>query len=124
MTAEPEKIETMITARADTPPDKTELHTERGGEHLHVVVRAMTPLAQVAVRFARTYIQGLIGFLLLGLASASTLANVGVVVQPGDFLSALKVAAGLALAPAVISLLQNLAELLARVDEKYPMARA
>lgn len=127
MTAEPERIHTAVIARADTPEDGTELHTDatdEQGHHVHVVVAAMSPFLAVLVRFARTYLQGLIGFLLLGIAAAPVAAGLGVVLPPGDFFAAVKAAAGLALAPAVISLLQNLVELLGKLDEKFPRLRA
>jgi hypothetical protein len=101
--------------------------TERSGETLHrsqVILEAMTPFAQVLVRSARTYVQCVLGFLPLALIGQPALEKVGVIIPPGSFLDALGSAAGLALAPTVISFLQNLLEILARFDEKFPKARA
>jgi hypothetical protein len=123
MTTNPEPINTLVTERDDAPADGTRLTTTDTRE-ADVIIRAMTPFAQVLVRFARTYLQGLVGFLLLGLAAKPTLEGLGVAVPVDDFFTALKVAAGLALAPAVIALLQNLIELLAKLDEKFPKMRA
>ncbi len=115
-------IPMVVTERSNAPKDGTVIETP--GRRPNIVIQAMTPFAQVAVRGARTYLQGLVGFLLLGLAAKPVLANLGVVIPPGDFLEAFKVAAGLALAPTVISLLQNLAELFGRLDESFPKLRA
>jgi hypothetical protein len=81
----------------------------------------MTPVVQVIVRGLRTYVQALVGFLLLGLGGG--LDNIGGV-QSSVFIVQLKIAASLALAPAVIAVLQNSAELLAKLDERMPKARA
>lgn len=103
----------IVTKRSDDPskPDS-------------ILIQTMSPFAQVLVRAARTYLQALVGFLLLALAGRSTLEAVGVVVAPGDFVSALTTAAGLALAPTVIAFAQNLIEILGRLDEKFPKTRA
>jgi hypothetical protein len=111
---------TIITAREERPTD-TAVSTPTGH---NVILEAMAPWAQVLVRFVRSFLQGLVAFLLLGLAAKPTMEGLGVVVPPGDFIEALKVAAGLALAPSVISLIQNAIELLARVDERFPKLRA
>lgn len=112
----------MITNRSDAPEDGTVIITPRGVPN--VVILLMSPLAQVAVRGLRTYAQSTLGFLILGVAARPVAESLGVVIPPGDFLMALKVAAGLALAPTVVSLLQNSAELLAQVDSMFPRSRA
>lgn len=116
------EIQAIVTAREDAPADGTVVVTPPGQPN--VILKAMTPVAQVLVRFSRTYLQGLVGFLLLSLAAKPVAAGLGVVVPVGDFWGAVQVAAGLALAPAVISLLQNLVELLAKLDESFPKLRA
>jgi hypothetical protein len=116
-------IRTIVTAREDTTlPSGTTVTSGVPGQT--VILQMMAPWAQVLVRFVRSYLQGLVGFLLLALAAKPTLAGLGVVIPPGDFLSALEVAAGLALAPSVVSLLQNTIELLGKLDEKFPKLRA
>lgn len=112
----------VVTERDTSPPDCQIARTDMTQKNLLVVT--MTPLAQALVRFARTYLQGLVGFLLVALAAKPVLATVGVVILPGDFLDALKTAAGLAVAPAVISLLQNFIEILTLLDETHPKLRA
>lgn len=120
MTVDP--IQTLVTDRADAPSDGTIVSTP--GQRPDLVIKLMTPIAQVLVRAARTYVQGLIGFLVLGVAAKPLAEGLGVVIPPGDFWAAFQVAAGLATAPTVISLLQNVAELLGRVDALFPQFRA
>jgi hypothetical protein len=50
--------------------------------------------------------------------------NVGVMLPPLDAWHILVGAAGLALFPTLISIIQNFIELLARLDETFPKARA
>lgn len=112
-------VPVLTTDRAGAPADGTIIETPPGRSDL--IIKVMTPFAQVAVRGLRTYVQALVGFLLLALGGG--LDNVGGV-QSSVFLVQLKVAASLALAPAVIAVLQNAAELLAHLDESMPKARA
>jgi hypothetical protein len=115
-------VRMMVTDRVGAPPNGTTIETPAGRPN--IVIQLMTPIAQVLVRGVRTYVQGVIGFLLLGLAARPVMENLGVVVPPGDFVEAVKVAGGLALAPAAISLLQNTAELLGKLDAMFPKLRA
>jgi hypothetical protein len=112
-------VPVLTTERAGAPADGTVIETPPGRADL--IIRVMTPFAQVAVRGLRTYVQALVGFLLLSLGGG--LDNIGGV-QSSVFLVQLKIAASLALAPAVIAVLQNSAELLAKLDESMPKARA
>jgi hypothetical protein len=113
----------LVTERGiESPPDKTTVVTPPGMPN--VLIRTMTPLAQVLVRALRTFLQSLVGFLIVVMAGRTIIDNVGVMIPATDFLDALKIAASLAVAPTVISFIQNLIELLARVDESFPKARA
>lgn len=122
VTVVPGPVTTIVTAREDAPRDGTLVRTP--GDRPDIIIKVMTPLLQVVVRGLRTYVQGLIGFLLLGLAGRPALEGLGVVIPPGDFLDALRLAGGLAFAPTVISVLQNLGELLLRLDQSLPKWRA
>jgi hypothetical protein len=115
-------IPMVVTARDENPRDQTVLVTP--GTRPNILVQTMTPVAQVLVRGARTFLQSLVGFLLVVMAGRTIIDNVGVMIPAVDFLDALKIAASLAVAPTVISLLQNLVELLSRLDEVFPKARA
>lgn len=69
---------------------------------------------QALVRTVRTYLQGLVGFLMAGGTGAAD--AVGVPLPAHDFLALLGVSAGLAVAPAIIALLQNAVELLSKLE--------
>lgn len=112
----------ISTSRDGSPVDGTVVRTPPGEPN--IVIKTMTPLAQVLVRGLRTYLQGVVGFLLLTLASRPTAEALGIVVPPGDFWEAFQIAAGLAVAPTVISLLHNTVELLGHLDNLFPKARA
>jgi len=104
---------TVITARADVSTDH---------QLSKVVIVLMPPLRIIAVRASRVYLQTLLG--LLGAFGLGAAADLGVTMAPGTFWHTLMTCAGLALAPAVMSILQNTAELLARVDTNLPQMRA
>jgi hypothetical protein len=112
-------VPVLTTERAGAPADGTVIITPAGRADL--IIKTMTPVVQVIVRGLRTDVQALVGFLLLGLGGG--LDNIGGV-QSSVFIVQLKIAASLALAPAVIAVLQNSAELLAKLDERMPKARA
>lgn len=74
----------------------------------------------VGVRALRVYLQGLVGFLTAN-TSGATEAITGM--PMGDFGHQLVMAMSLAVAPAVLSLLMNVTELLARLDQTNPRMR-
>lgn len=115
-------VSVMSTSRAGSPAEGTVIETEPGQPD--IILTVMTPLAQVAVRGLRTYIQCLVGFLLLNVAAHPVAESLGVMIPPGDFWQAFMTAAGLAVAPTVIAVLQNSAELLGHLDNLLPKARA
>ena len=104
---------TIVTARADTLTD----------HHLAaVVIVVMAPLKIIAVRALRVYLQTLIG--LLGAFGIGVASEVGVTMTAGNFWHTLVACGSLALAPAIMSILQNTLELLAKVDATLPQVRA
>lgn len=91
--------------------------TPSGIPNVRVVV--VSAVRVVVVRACRTYIQCLIGFLgatVAGVIPTDPLA-------PQDAWVKLATAAGLALYPAAISALQNILELLGKMDVKEPELR-
>ena len=120
--AKEETIKTVVTDRGagEGPKDKSILHTPSGQANVEIVSLSVT--AQVGIRVLRTYLQGLVGFLLA--AGTGAAAAVGVNMPVGDFGSLLVQSASLAVAPAVIGALQNIIELLARMDTSAPQLRA
>lgn len=113
----PEDIKVLVTNRAESPTKDTILATP-GPEQSNVEVVTMTWWQIVLVRVARTYLQALIGFLGYSMVSDSFDA-VAAQVFGNKFIAA----AGFSLAPAVMSLLHNAAELLAQLDTKAPKIR-
>jgi hypothetical protein len=76
----------------------------------------------VLVRAVRTYLQALVGFLVVGFA-AGLIPFVDNPIAATDFVHKLGGAASLAVAPAVISILQNAIELLGKLDVHNPRLR-
>jgi hypothetical protein len=117
----PNPTAVVVTDRPGAPQEGSTLQVP-GRDTPNIVVSLMTPLAQILVRGLRTYLQSLVGLLLVMLAAPAT----GIVgpTDPRTFADTLQLAAGLALAPAVVSVLQNFAELLGQWDAKFPRLRA
>lgn len=108
-----EETRTVVTERAEMVTDK---------QASNVAVVLMLPIRIVLVRAARVYLQTLIG--LLGAFGLGVATDVGVTMTAGTFGHTLMACGSLALAPAVMSVLQNTVELLAQVDAKSPQWRA
>ena len=105
-------VSTIVTARSDMTDHQLS----------KVAVVLMAPLKIIAVRASRVYLQTLIG--LLGAFGLGVASEVGVTMTAGTFWHTLVACGSLALAPAVMSILQNTVELLAQVDAKLPQMRA
>jgi hypothetical protein len=114
-------------------PDPKVLMTDRGtldhdvtattpGDSPNIRVVVVQPIVRVLVRVARTYLQSLLAF--LGLAAIGGLPGPGVdPTDPQTLLTKLALAAGYALAPAVVSLIQNVLEVSASWDTTQPELR-
>lgn len=76
----------------------------------------------IGVRALRVYLQSLLGFLTA--ATTGLAQQFGVQTPVGDFGHLFLSCAGLALAPAAFSLLQNSIELLTKLDTSKPQLRA
>lgn len=93
---------------AETPPGMPDVRL--------VVVPA---ILQVLVRGLRTYLQSFLGFL-----GATAIGAVPTdPVDPPALWQKIVLAAGLALAPTLVSVVQNLIELTARLDAQHPELR-
>lgn len=88
----------------------------------NVIFAAMSATYAVLVRTARVYAQTFMGLLTAQFGAVDAVLGAGV--TPQDFLGKVQVAAALALAPALFTLVQNAAELIMRLDEKLPRFRA
>lgn len=87
--------------------------------HSDEMVKIITPVAAIVIRTAKTYVQSLIGFL-----AASGLGMAPSVLPAGDFGHLLGKCAGLALAPAFMSMLYNISTLLTALGDKYPTLKS
>jgi len=115
-------VPVLTTARAGSAPEGTIITTPAGQPDL--IVTVMTPLAQVLVRTARTFLQSFVGFLGAGALGKGVLGSLGVEIAPNDLWAVLQFAFGLAMFPTVMSFAQNALELLARLESVLPKWRA
>lgn len=109
----------LVTERAETPHgmDETIAVTPPGRPDLEVVV--MPAVLRIGVRAVRVYLMSLLGF--LGMTSAGALPTQPI--TPNAAFSLLLTAAGYALAPAFVSLVWNLIEILNKWDATHPELR-
>jgi hypothetical protein len=113
-------IKTLVTEAPTGPKDGDTIKTPAGQADIQVVT--MTWYGQVGIRVVRTYLQSLLGFVV---AMSSGAGNaVGMNLPATDFGTLMMQSASLALAPAVISLIQNAVEILAKMDTRAPQLRA
>lgn len=89
-------------------------------DHLpDIIVKVVSPLVAILVRTARTYVNTIVGLIAVGVTGSAPQA-----LPPSDFKVLLAHAAGLAIAPAVVSALTNFGILLAKLDQKFPTLQA
>lgn len=83
----------------------------------HVVdVRVLQPVKIIAIRAGRVYLQTFSGLLAAGVTTKALPA--------ADFLHLVYLCAGLSVASAGVSLVQNTLELFNKLDQKYPQLTA
>lgn len=113
----PDIITTAVVKRDDAIDEPVVARTP-SSMVADIRVQTMSVAYALFVRCARVYVQGVLGF-----ASAEGLGlNIGLEAhETGHILSR---AATLAIAPVAFTFLQNLLELLSRLDEKAPRWRA
>jgi len=109
----PDETKTVVTARADMVTDK---------QQADVTVVTMPGWQIALVRGCRVYLQSLVGFLLA--AGSGATAAAGLTMPVHDFYHLLTLSASMAVYPAAISLIQNVIELLAKLDATNPTLRA
>jgi hypothetical protein len=111
---------TVITKRVGVERESAVART--GKTMPDVVLKAMHPIAIVFVRAARVYLQTFLG---IATALQSGFAHkVGIDFDTHDLSGVIGRAAAIAIAPVFFTVLQNVIELLAKVDEKVPELRA
>jgi hypothetical protein len=79
----------------------------------NVRVKVIEPIVIIAVRAGRVYLQTLLGLLTAGLAKPTLLGA-------ADFIHLFGMCASLSLAPAVVCVVQNVIELMAKFDQSHP----
>ncbi len=119
-TVEQQPLQVLVTERPEAPVDGAIIKTPAGVPDLQAVTRSW--YAQVGVRVLRTYLQSLLGFVVA--VSTGAAAGVGIHIAVGDFGDLLLKSAGLAVAPAAVSMIQNAIEILTKLDMTNPQARA
>lgn len=113
----PDTINTAVVKRDDTIDQEVTAKTP-ASVVADIRVKPMSIAYAVFVRCARVYVQGLLGFMTaggLGIELGLEVHETGAL-----FVTAAK----LACAPVVFTFLQNLLELLSRLDEQLPRFRA
>lgn len=110
----------LAVERDDLPADTT---AETPPGFSNIIVEVMTPAGVILVRVLRTYFQAVLGFATAALVAPAipVLSDVLPPAQLGELLVACFLAG---LGPAAISALQNIVELLAKLDEARPELRA
>src|SRR5688572_30387556 len=93
-------------------PNGTEIQTPEGMPN--IVIKTKSPINRTLIRIARVYVTSLVGMLTVVMGNLAP----GALTPPEDFIAKLGLAAGLALAPAGITLLTNAAEFLAKLDSQ------
>jgi hypothetical protein len=107
----------LVVKRPGAPADDSILETPPGKPDMRVVVQRWW--MQVIVRVARTYLQNLLGtYLTLASGLPEKLG-----LKLDEFGSIFVMAASFAVAPAVVSLIQNTIELLSSWDLSNPKMR-
>ena len=85
-------------------------------DHLpNMIIQYVSPLVQIVVRAATTYLHVRTGLLAAG--AAGTMPQV---LPTGDFFHLLAKCSGLAIAPAVMSVIINAGVLMSKLDQKFP----
>lgn len=115
-----EQPKVVVTERTELPAD-TVARTPAGMADL--CVQAVPAIQLILVRALRTGIQGFLAALGLG-ALGPNLTGVSDVLPPGSLGEKLLAAAYVGLLAALISALQNGAELLGKLDATHPELRA
>ena len=108
-----EETKTIVTERVGMTTDK---------QQNAVTIVGMPPWQIVAVRAARVYLMTLVG--LLTVTGSPIGSAAGLTLTVNEFFPWLMTCASVSVAPAVVSLLQNAIELLAKLDATNPGLRA
>jgi len=112
MADESPDVKTVTLSTHAGIPAGTMLSTPEGMPN--IVIKTKSPLVRMLTRIARVYVNALVGMLSVVLGNLAP----GYLTPPDEFGQKFLLAAGLALAPAAITLLTNAAEVLAKLDNQ------
>jgi hypothetical protein len=110
----------MVTPRTDDVEVVVSAGAVDDDGRFRVHPQVVSALEIVAVRAGRTFLQSLIGFLLVGAIGAPF---IDAPIFAGSFMAKLVASASLAVAPTAMSVLQNVLELLIKLDSSIPRLR-
>jgi len=96
---------------------------DRPGPEIPVVLVKQSPLMAIGVRVLRTYLQSVVGFLVVLGVGGGALLPIEQAVGLAPLWSKLLTALQLGAAPALVALLQNSLELLTALDVTQPRLR-
>ena len=113
------RITTVMTERTEPGPSANMNAVTRASEP-DVKIIALPWWQMIGVRVARNYLQGLLGFLTAGAMGIDDALGVPM----SAFGNAFVASASLAVAPAVVCLIQNALEILTKIDITQPQIRA
>lgn len=113
------ELKTIVVKRSDVDVEHT-IETAEGQPN--IIIQPVSALYMVLTRTARVYVQSLIGALPIAITGAGLPDDIKAL-MPTDFVHQLELAAALAFAPAVVTFLQNVLEILVRLDERFPKLR-
>lgn len=114
-----ETTKTIVVKRSDV--DREQLVVTAQGQP-DILIQPIGALQMVLTRTARVFVQSLLGMLAVvgtGFGMPDDMQQM----LPAVFLDKFVLASQLAIAPASITFLQNVAELLAKLDERFPKLR-
>lgn len=110
---EPVVVSVVGTGDGSKLPTGT-VATTPGSHEPNIVVRVVTPIVALAIRFVNVYVGSLVG--ILGAAMTSN------IIPARDFYHLLLKCAGLAVAGAVILLLKDIVTVFSGLEKKFPIA--
>lgn len=114
--ADEQPQQTTVVRKINGAPERVGI-AGVGTSH-EVVVYTMSTARILAIRVLRVWLQSFLGLLAIDGLGIADLA------PPGEAFSQMLTVAGIALAPSVIALLQNLLEFLTKLDMKNPTLHA
>lgn len=112
-TIEPVTV-TVISGTADGAPIPSGTVVPTPDHQPNLIVKVVTPIAAIVVRFINTFLTALLGILMGAMTSD--------VIEASDFVHLVYKCAGLAVAGAGVGLIKDLITVFGKLEGKYPLA--